>query len=83
MKMKKSLVALCLTAGCWLRAGCQLRRCQFRSAKHHAAPAIPAPLQQLNWTPSINQNPNHRAGTVANPECSGYYRPGCRLQRTR
>jgi maltose operon protein len=33
MKMKKSLVALCLSAGCQ-RSGCHLCRCEFRSAEY-------------------------------------------------
>lgn len=53
MKMKKSLVALCLTAGLFASApGISLAEVNYVPQNTSAAPAIPtAALQQLTWTP--------------------------------
>lgn len=53
MKMKKSLVALCLTAGLFAAApGVSLADVNIVPQNTTAAPAIPASaLQQLSWTP--------------------------------
>jgi maltose operon protein len=81
MKMKKSLVALCLSAGLLACAGYHLCRCQFRSTKYQCCPAIPAAaLQQLTWTPVDQSKPSQPSFLLAaNPECTGNYWPGCRL----
>lgn len=53
MKMKKSLVALCLTAGLFASVpGISLAEVNYVPQNTSAAPAIPATaLQQLTWTP--------------------------------
>ena len=53
MKMKKSLVALCLSAGLFASApGISLADVNIVPQNTTAAPAIPTPaLQQLTWTP--------------------------------
>src|SRR5690606_9604730 len=53
MKMKKSLVALCLSAGLLASApGISLADVNYVPQNTSAAPAIPtAALQQLTWTP--------------------------------
>lgn len=53
MKMKKSLVALCLTAGLFASVpGISLAEVNYVPQNTSAAPAIPAAaLQQLTWTP--------------------------------
>ncbi len=54
MKMKKTLVALCLSAGMLACVpGMSLADVNFVPQNTSAAPAIPASaLQQLNWTPA-------------------------------
>ena len=58
MKMKKSLVALCLSAGLFASApGISLADVNFVPQNTTAAPAIPtAALQQLTWTPVDQSN---------------------------
>ncbi|HHX9849129.1 TPA: maltose operon protein MalM [Salmonella bongori] len=53
MKMKKSLIALCLTTGLFASApGISLAEVNYVPQNTSAAPAIPAAaLQQLTWTP--------------------------------
>ncbi|SUH18428.1 maltose operon periplasmic protein [Salmonella enterica subsp. enterica] len=53
MKMKKSFVALCLTAGLFASVpGISLAEVNYVPQNTSAAPAIPAAaLQQLTWTP--------------------------------
>ncbi|EDB4197917.1 maltose operon protein MalM, partial [Salmonella enterica subsp. enterica serovar Senftenberg] len=53
MKMKKSLVALCLTAGLFASVpGISLAEVNYVPQNTSAAPVIPAAaLQQLTWTP--------------------------------
>ena len=58
MKMKKSLVALCLSAGLFASApGISLAEVNYVPQNTAAAPAIPtAALQQLTWTPVDQSN---------------------------
>jgi ABC-type uncharacterized transport system auxiliary subunit len=82
MKMKKSLVALCLSAGLLACApAITFADVNFVPQNTSAAPAIPAAaLQQLTWTRLINPKPSQPSFLlVANPERTGNYWPGCRL----
>lgn len=65
MKMKKSLVALCLTAGLFAAApGVSFADVNIVPQNTSAAPSIPASvLQHLNWTP-VDQN-NAQTTTLA------------------
>lgn len=58
MKMKKSLVALCLSAGLFASApGISLANVNYVPQNTSAAPTIPtAALQQLTWTPVDQSN---------------------------
>lgn len=84
MKMKKSLVALCLSAGLLACApAVTFADVNFVPQNTSAAPAIPAAaLQQLVWTPvdqSKTQTTQLSAGAVT--ERAGYQRSGCGFQR--
>lgn len=59
MKMNKSLIALCLSAGLLASApGISLADVNYVPQNTSDAPAIPsAALQQLTWTRSINLKP--------------------------
>ncbi|WP_438894259.1 hypothetical protein, partial [Bacillus cereus group sp. BC241] len=59
MKMKKSLVALCLTAGLFASVpGISLAEVNYVPQNTSAAPVIPAAaLQQLTWTPVDQSKP--------------------------
>ncbi len=70
MKMKKSLVALCLTAGLFASVpGISLAEVNYVPQNTSAAPVIPAAaLQQLTWTPvdqSKRSLPNWRLAASA------------------
>jgi maltose operon protein len=82
MKMKKSLVALCLSAGLLASVpAVTFADVNFVPQNTSAAPAIPAAaLQQLTWTP-VDQSKVQSTQLCGRPtaECAGDYRPGCRL----
>ncbi len=85
MKMKKTLVALCLSAGMLACVpGMSLADVNFVPQNTSAAPAIPASaLQQLIWTPADQSKTQsvdltHRRST---PGCPGDRRTGRRLER--
>lgn len=85
MKMKKSLVALCLSAGLLACApAVTFADVNFVPQNTSAAPAIPAAaLQQLVWTPvdqSKTQTTQLSAGGPVT-ERAGYQRSGCGFQR--
>lgn len=84
MKMNKSLIALCLSAGLLASApGISLADVNYVPQNTSDAPAIPsAALQQLTWTPSINLNPDY--STVDRRPTTERFRhqwSGCCVQR--
>lgn len=84
MKMNKSLIALCLSAGLLASApGISLADVNYVPQNTSDAPAIPsAALQQLTWTPvdqSKTQTTQLSTGTTT--ECPWHQWSGCCVQR--
>lgn len=85
MKMNKSLIALCLSAGLLASApGISLADVNYVPQNTSDAPAIPsAALQQLTWTPvdqSKTQTTQLSTG-VSTTECPWHQWSGCCVQR--
>jgi maltose operon protein len=83
MKMKKSLVALCLSAGLLASAAVTFADVNFVPQNTSRAGHSGGGAAAAVWTP-VDQSKTQttQLSRAANAECSGYYRPGRRLQRT-